>query len=168
MKQESGFSMFELVFVILILTALVLISLGGWANFIPGYRLNAAAGELQGALQMAKLRAIKENAIVTVNLTGGTGTTPITYVAFADFDGDGNEDADDIVILTDTFHVSLARDPNDSSTQIQFNARGFPVAASSFLLVNNMEGRGVDVNVAGGTTLQESSDGGATWQDLTF
>ena len=166
MKQESGFSVVELTVVIAIITALLLVVGGGWFAFIPGYRLSAAAGDLQGALQLAKLRAIKENAVVTVNLSGGTGGTPVSYVVFVDFDGDGTQETGDIEFLSGQFHPSLSRDPDDSATQIQFNTRGFPLAAGDFLLLNRSKGRGVELNIAGGLTPRQSDNGGASWMDI--
>lgn len=165
MKHESGFTLVELLIVIAIMAGVLLVSAGGWYSFVPGYRLGAAAGDLQGVLQLSKLRAIKENSVVTVNLSGGT---PVTYVAFVDTDGDGTlETADgDSQFLSAQFHPSLSRDPDDSAAQLQFNARGFPDTAGSFLLLNQQKGRGVEVNIAGGTTMRQSDDGGATWQDL--
>jgi len=164
MKHESGFTLVELLIVIAILTGMLLVSAGGWYSFVPGYRLGAAAGDLQGVLQLSKLRAIKENSVVTVTLSGGT---PVTYVAFVDFNGDGTLDAGtDISLFNEQLHPSLSRDPDDSAAQIQFNARGFPVAAGSFLLLNQQKGRGVEVNIAGGTTMRQSDDGGTNWQDL--
>jgi len=173
MKRESGFSLMELAFVILIMTALVLISVGGWMSFIPGYRLNAAAGDLQCAIEIAKLKAIRENSVVTVNLSVGTAPDPplVTYVAFIDDNGDGVQAPGDQTIVTKTFHEGISRH-GSSDVQVRFNARGFPDDPSIYprelRIVTDQKGRGVQVTPAGGTILRESSNGGTIWQDVTY
>jgi len=168
MKHESGFSLVELLVVIGIITALLLVAGGGWYAFMPSYRISTGTGELQGALQLAKLRAIKENAVVTLNLSG----TPLTYVAFVDDDGDGDFDpGDDETFISGTFHPSISLH-GSSSTQIQLNGRGFPIEPDptdyprNLRLIVGQRGRALQVNVAGGVIMQESDNGGTSWRDL--
>lgn len=161
MNKNSGFTVIELLVVISILLALVLAGGTSWYSFIPGYRLNTAIGEVQAALQMAKLKAIKENASTRMTLNATTGI----YQAFVDDDGDGNPDTGFPVFVSKALPPGITVAAT-SDTAIALNSRGFPTAGANFRLKNGRnEYKGLDISSAGSVVAQTSTNG-VLWTDL--
>lgn len=58
LRSSRGFTLLELMIVIAIMIALAVMALPSMRAFIPRYRLNAAAKDLAGAVQQARMMAI--------------------------------------------------------------------------------------------------------------
>ena len=61
MKQESGFTLVELMIVVGLAAVLMAIAIPGILGWLPNYHLKGAANDLFSNLQWAKLNAIKAN-----------------------------------------------------------------------------------------------------------
>lgn len=61
MKQESGFTLVELMIVIGVAAVLMAIAIPGILGWLPDYRLKGAANDLFSNLQWTKLNAVKAN-----------------------------------------------------------------------------------------------------------
>lgn len=61
MKQESGFTLVELIIAIGVAAVLMAFAIPGVLNWLPDFRLKGAANDLFSNLQWAKLSAVKEN-----------------------------------------------------------------------------------------------------------
>lgn len=61
MKQESGFTLVELMIVIGVAVVLMAFAIPGILSWLPDYRLKGAANDLFSNLQWAKLNAVKAN-----------------------------------------------------------------------------------------------------------
>ena len=99
MRNNSGMTIIELMVVIGILAILAGIAIPGFIGWLPNYRLRSAADDVQSTLQNAKLRAVRENAIVRVNFDINNES----YLAFIDNGAGGNADngtqeADEVTI----------------------------------------------------------------------
>ncbi|MHB1706091.1 MAG: GspH/FimT family pseudopilin [Acidithiobacillus sp.] len=68
--QQRGLTLVELVVTIAIAAILMAIAMPSFSTFLVNSRIKNAAGRLQQDLQWARAEAIKENQVVTVNLTG--------------------------------------------------------------------------------------------------
>ena len=107
MQKQSGFSLIELLVVIVILGALMAIAVPNYLSYIPKSRLKTAARDLYSELQLAKMAAIKVNGDCevkyflpgkyTIEYTlGGGGATQTKTINLADyksgvkFDGPGS------------------------------------------------------------------------------
>ena len=164
MKKEAGFSLVELLMVITIIAILMIVGGVTWSSYMPTYRLRAAVEELQATIQMAKLKAIKENAVTTVRFNGTD-----SYRAWLDDDEDGAYDAaDDEIFIQKELPPQVSLLAATDAGFAQLNSRGLPNAgAMSFRLVNSKdEYLAVQMTVAGSFSIQTSETGAdGTWSD---
>ncbi|UCH20300.1 MAG: GspH/FimT family protein [Deltaproteobacteria bacterium] len=93
MRNESAFTLAELIVAISIIAILASITIGGFILWLPKYKLNSAANELQATIQAARLQAVKENARVVILLDpNADGDLEGDYIAFVDDEtGGGSE-----------------------------------------------------------------------------
>lgn len=61
MKQESGFTIVEMMVVILIMSVLAGIAITGYLNMRPSLRLSGASRRIAGELMAARMKAISQN-----------------------------------------------------------------------------------------------------------
>ena len=61
MRKNSGFTLMELIIVIVVLVILAAISVPIFLSWLPEYRLRSAADDLYAHLQHAKMQAIRNN-----------------------------------------------------------------------------------------------------------
>jgi prepilin-type N-terminal cleavage/methylation domain-containing protein len=90
LKDIYGFSLIELVGVMVIIGVLASIAIPGFASLLPNYRLEAAAKDLYSDLQLAKLTAVKQNAISAIFFD--SSTSPGKYFICSDPGANGNWD----------------------------------------------------------------------------
>ena len=70
----AGFTMVEVLVVMVILTILMGMAIPGFTRWLPNYRLRGAARDLYSNLQLAKAGAIKERSEWAVKFTPGSNT----------------------------------------------------------------------------------------------
>ena len=70
----AGFTMVEVLVVMVILTILLGLAIPGFTRWLPNYRLRGAARDLYSNLQLAKAGAIKERSEWAVKFNPGTNT----------------------------------------------------------------------------------------------
>ena len=66
MRKNSGFTAFELALSMAIMVIIAALVLPPYLKWLRGHRLRGAATNLMADLEMAKIRAIRENALVAV------------------------------------------------------------------------------------------------------
>ena len=65
-KNNSGFTVIELMVVVVILSALAGIAIPTFSAWLPNYRLKGAARDVYSHIQAAKLEAIRQNTDISV------------------------------------------------------------------------------------------------------
>ena len=171
MRKDTGFTIIELLVVIGIIATVLAITVPAYLTYIPNYRLNSAVDELQGLMQIARVRAIKEAASVCVSVNTGTETCTV-FLDNGAGGGTANNKAQDgteatIKILTMPRGIDIY-DVTFSNNAARFNSRGLPgnlANTGSIRLNNGPQGRfrAVVVNIAGRPAIRTSKDNGVSW-----
>ena len=169
--SRHGFTLIELIIVI----ALIGILTGIAAPFLNSYmrdaRLREGVRNLKADIELTKIRAVRANAHVAVTFD----TANDSYTIFVD-DGAGGGTADDWVRNGGEAEIKTVVLPDDvdmyeatfgGATRVRFRGVGLPNAAGHCYMRNiNNKYFGTVLSMLGLTTLQESTNSGATWQDM--
>jgi prepilin-type N-terminal cleavage/methylation domain-containing protein len=141
-KNETGFTMVEVMVVIGIIAILATAAIPGFSLWLPDYRLKGAVQDLYSNMQLAKMEAIKTNGTRSVVFTPGSGQytkADGTQVILSDYgsgtvfgDGDatqgvGGENFDDYVTYS------------TPDNEVSFNSRGM-CDNSGYVYLTNEKG----------------------------
>ena len=63
---QAGFTIAELIMVLVIFSILAAIALPGYLSWLPNYRLKSAARDLVSNMRKARMQAVKENGNIVV------------------------------------------------------------------------------------------------------
>jgi Tfp pilus assembly protein FimT len=88
---EAGFSVIELLVVVVIMTVMVAASIPALKRHTETVNLTKGSSEVASSLKLARTRAVSNNRDVVVVFDSDDGT----YLLFEDADGDGNQDGDE-------------------------------------------------------------------------
>ena len=137
--------------VIGILAILAGIAIPGFLGWLPNYRMRSAADEVYSVLQNARLRAVRENAIVRVNFNFANDS----YLAFVDNGANadnGTQEADELTIKNGRMPAGIdLQNPivNPLGAAIRFNRRGFPDVGGDIVVANSTGSRTVNLTLGG-------------------
>jgi len=137
MKQSKGFTLIEVIVVVAIIAALAAVAIPGYINWLPNYRLNAAASDLFSHMQKAKLEAVRRR--IDIGITFTTVSSPATggsYLAFVDdgsgiggIKGNAVQDGSEATLFRVVMPAScsLENASFSSSSHTGYNAKGLPL-----------------------------------------
>ena len=135
MREDSGFSLVELIVTIAIIAILTLVAVPNLMSWVPKNHVKDAAQDLYSNIQMAKMEAIKHNQSCTVTFSTGPGQYVIGLtdktVALADYGSGVKIDKIQTVPVPPTSPVTVALPET-----ITFNSRGFGDKARDVFLTN--------------------------------
>jgi len=126
MKQAKGFTIIELVVIIVIMGILATIAVPGFSRWLPNYRLRAAARDVFSNLQHAKLTAIKRHRTCAISFNQDIGGTVYDYVIYEDADSDLDYDSDASTDLIDNDRDGTTDEAGESElvvTAVLFSER---------------------------------------------
>ena len=137
MRNDSGITLFELMVVVGIMAILASIAVPGFLGWLPKYRMRSAADEVLSTLQQAKLRAVRENDVVSVNLDFVNDT----YLTFLDNGaganaGNGIQDAGEATVKNGRMPAGIDLQDSGLGIVVRFNRRGFPDASGNIVVTN--------------------------------
>lgn len=135
MKNSKGFTLTEVIIVLGIIGILSAVSLPGILGWLPKHRLNSSANELYAAIQQAKLKAIKGNANIVVNLDFAAESYTVT------------DNGETIKRGKWTNGVNLAG--ATFTPPLTFNSRGIPNTSGSITLTNEDLSRQLEITSGG-------------------
>ena len=153
-SRDRGFTLIELIVAICVIAIITSITMPPLLRWRTDAKLRGAASNLAGDLEMAKVRAIRENAYVAV-LLGSDG-----YTIFVDNGadaGDWYEDDDEVCLKERSFPagVKIQMPTTFSGNRTRFAGRGVPETWGSITLVNHRgKSKTISVNRMGKVALQ--------------
>lgn len=161
-QKNAGFTALELATTIAILTMVAALIMPPYLRWNRARRLEGAVVNLTSDLEMAKIRAIRENAFVVVAFGSNS------YTLFLDT-GDGvggppnwNRDADERQISFRKMPAGVQIDTGSLSLpavndKMRFNGRGIPpdiIASEIIPVLNATDGRQITINRLGFINVQ--------------
>ncbi len=133
MKKQNGFTIYELLTVISIIAILAVIAVPNMISWRSEAKLRGASNNLRADLQIAKLRALREKAIVALVFTANGYNIFIDNGAGANA-GNWNLDADESLLrnkqLPAGVSIALPTSFDSPNNRTRFNGRGFPDPAT--------------------------------------
>jgi len=126
MKKNLGFTAYELAVTIAIISVIAAVTLPPYLKWWRSSRLQSGVSNLTADLEMAKTRAVRENALIVIDFDTAS------YTIFVDNNKDGNHNTGEDVILYRSLPAGVSID-TDSLTfptyndKLRFNGRGIPL-----------------------------------------
>ena len=172
-KGQGGFTLIEIVVTIVILAVLAAVAATGSGVWLPNKRIKVAVRDLKSDMALAKLRAVRENAKVA--LTFDTGDN--SYRVFVD-NGAGGGTASDWIRNGSEAAVKTVSMPSGvtmyearfagGAPRCRFDGRGLPNGLGGHVYFRNTRNnyQGLALSMVGHVQIRESTDDGATWDDV--
>ena len=141
MRNARGFTILELMIAMAVLAILAAIAVPNYIGWLPKRHLRSSAIDVQAAINLAKMTAIRENTNVSLRFN----TASENYDAFIDANADGNPDGAIFRSQEMSPGIDMIGTGFGSDT-ITFNSRGLADAAGNVTLSNRL-GQNLTVSV---------------------
>ena len=169
-KNQAGFTMIEMLVVMVVLSVLATIAIPTFSRWYPNYRLRTTAREIYSTIQTAKMTAVKENTNVVVWFDKDNDT----FGAFVDTNGDNSKDGGERSLKDGTIHEDVdLYDIADFGLGdlTYFDTRGLAEGGWGNIKLRRSDDPNsrimrIGIWLSGTVEISESTDGGASWEDL--
>jgi type IV fimbrial biogenesis protein FimT len=146
MERNGGFTAFELAVTIAIATIIAALVMPPYLNWLRGHRLRGATTNLMADLELAKIRAIRENAFVVVQFRVDGYTLFLDNGQGAGTEGDWIQNGGELLVREREMPTGVAIDLATMTLpgqRARFNGRGIPpdIAAAEIITVGNSNGQ---------------------------
>jgi prepilin-type N-terminal cleavage/methylation domain-containing protein len=156
MRKNSGFTAYELAVTIAIISVIAALTLPPYLKWWRASRLQSAVSNMTTDLEMAKTRAIRENASVVIEFYSGS------YTIFVDNNKDWNPNNGEDIVLNRSLPAGVFVDTASLefptvNDKIRFNGRGIPfeIVSEEEIQVNQASNnRKIKINRLGNINVQ--------------
>ncbi len=156
MRKNSGFTAYELAVTIAIISVIAALTLPPYLKWWRASRLQSAVSNMTTDLEMAKTRAIRENAVVVIEFYSGS------YTIFVDNNKDWNPNNGEDIVLNRSLPAGVFVDTASLefptvNDKIRFNGRGIPfeIVSEEEIQVNHASNnRKIKINRLGNINVQ--------------
>ncbi len=145
--NESGFTLMELILVMVVMGILAAIAIPTFMGLLPGMRLNGAARQIMGDLMDARMEAVKQNNPFKVFVLNDH-----EYKILDDDDGDGIDDSGTETSRTIDIqgnYSDMTISYTGSPPTIAFSPKGTATDLGTITVQNGSGLKSVSVSVAG-------------------
>jgi len=160
MRKQSGFSAFELSCALAIMAVIAAFVMPQYIKWLRAYRLRGATTNLVSDLEMAKIRAIRENAFVAVEFEADRYTIYVDNGQPSGTSGDWVHNGNEQILrerdLPSGVRINMAA-LTFTDDHTRFNARGIPpdtVGLETILLTNTIKSKQITMNRLGYMNVQ--------------
>jgi prepilin-type N-terminal cleavage/methylation domain-containing protein len=145
--KSKGFTLVELMFVILIFGVVMTASIPSFGRFLQTWKLHGEVDRIAATLRTARGAAIMRNIDAVFRFDTNQGT----YFYFEDVDSDGVRDTGEYRSATHTLPPGISFESQTlGGTTITFGPRGNTMQSGSIILQNTLE-RTRQITLFGGT-----------------
>ena len=154
-RRTAGFSVLELMVVVAVVALLAAVATPSLVSWQRERRLTGAAANLAADLELAKMRALRENSFVAMIFSADGYTIFVDNGAGSGDPGDWVRSGDEPLIQTRTFPPGVQIPMSDltlANHRVRFNGRGFPLdvtATESIPIVNEFGRRTITLTRLG-------------------
>ena len=160
MRNRSGFSAFELACALAIMAVIAALVMPQYLKWLRAYRLRGATTNLVSDLEMAKIRAIRENAFVAVEFESDRYTIFVDNGEPSGTSGDWEHNGDEVVLRDRDLPAGVSINMGAltfADNRTRFNARGVPPdvgAPETIQLTNSIKSKQITMNRLGYMNVQ--------------
>ena len=146
MRKDSGFTAYEVAVTLALIAIMATFVMPPYFRWLQGYRLKGASINLMADIEMAKIRAIRENAFVAVRFTADGYDMFVDNGFGGGVAGDWAINGSEPVFFSRQFPTGVKMvlaDLTLANNRVRFNGRGLPpeVVAPELIPLTNPTGR---------------------------
>ena len=128
LRDERGFTLVEVIMVILIAGILIGFSYAGFSGMLARYRCQGALNRVAQSFKLAQMKAIEQNVNYIIHLNAADGNLTILFDPDDDTTTDNNRVFDQVMFEQEYEGVDILASSNCNGTR--FNFRGIPKTAT--------------------------------------